>query len=172
MNPDQRLSLWLRILQALRSKLQGPSLGKSIGRALALHKRGEVRHDGLDLITFANTLKICWRAREVHPWDRNLSPEETIRAFNEQSISDTEAAVTRLFRAIPQVDTIELCVIHPLTKTPLMEGTVSRSSLLDMRTFNLRSSRMRLLQLGLRCYLPETMRITDCDGDAKFLPGN
>lgn len=103
----------------------------------------------------------------MHPWDRNLSDEETMRAFNEQSISDTEAAITRLFRAMPHLDTIELCVLDRLTKAPVMEGTVSRSRLLDVHTFNLRSSRMRLLRLGLRCYLSETMERTHCEAQGR-----
>jgi len=152
----------LRTLQMLRHKLQNAMRVRSIARSLALYRRGEVRRDGLELVSFVNTLKICWRAREVHPWDRHLSQEQRMHTFNEQFVSDTEAAVVRLFDAMPQVDTIELCVFDPLSEKPLVEGTVSRSTLQNVLSLNLQSARMRLLQLGLQCFLPETMERARC----------
>ena len=47
-------------------------------KALALNKRPrEVRRDGLSLSQFCNRLQIEWRARDVHPWDRDRSPSVT-----------------------------------------------------------------------------------------------
>jgi len=94
-----------------------------------------------------NRLEIQWRGRGLHPWDRRLPPGDQETAFEEQLLEDTEAAITRLFRALPQVDVIDLSVLDQTTDDVLMSGTVCRSTLLQTRSPQ--SVRMRLRQLGI-----------------------
>ena len=44
-----------------------------------------------------------------------------------QSLADTEAAITRLFQALPQVDVIALTVLERNSESVIMAGTVDRS---------------------------------------------
>jgi hypothetical protein len=76
-------------------------------------------------------------------------------AFTEQLIADTQVVIARLFDAMPQVDTINLCVFDRIADESLVKGTVSRSTWLEIRGLNLQSARMRLLQLGLHFLAPE-----------------
>ncbi len=120
---------------------------RRVERALGLNLRGEVRRDGLKLTHFQNRLEIEWRARDVHPWDRDLPPERRMPLFVEQVLADTEAAVSRLFEKLPVVDVIDLRVLHPDSGTVIIEGTVFRSTL--NRNRHLLSVKMRLLELGI-----------------------
>ncbi len=122
----------------------------NIDRALALHLRGEVRRDGLALNKACNRLEIHWWARDIHPWDRDLPPETKASLFAEQTLADTEAAIFRLFEALPHVDVIKLTVLGPRSETPIMSGTVHRSTLGTARR-DLMSIGMRLRDLGV-CY--------------------
>jgi hypothetical protein len=115
--------------------------------ALALHRRGEVRSDGLKVITVSNHLEIEWRARNIHPWDRGRSWESD-SLFVEQSLADTYAAITRLFESLSQVDVIMLRILHPNSESAIIAGTVYRSALSDVdRSL---SVGMRLKKCGLR----------------------
>lgn len=102
-----------------------------IRQALALNLRGEARKDGLKLKKALNRLEIEWRARDVHPWDRNVSPEEKGHLFVEQCLADTEAAILRLFEALPQVDILELRVVDPRSEATILAGAVNRSTMED-----------------------------------------
>lgn len=82
--------------------------------ALALHRRGEVRRDGLTLVQASHRLEIEWRARDIHPCDRGCKGAEYELEFTEQSLADTEAALSRLFKELPEIDVIEFRVIHPM----------------------------------------------------------
>src|SRR2546425_83344 len=117
----------------------------NIGRSLALHLRGEARSDGLTLIRVRNRLELRWRARDIHPWDAQASNKAQL--FGEQLLSDTEAVILRLFKALPQVDMIDLKVFVPTSETVIMAGVVNRSDLEAAR--NLMSVRMRLQQMGV-----------------------
>ena len=66
-------------------------------------------------------------------------------------MQDTEAAIIRLFDALPQIDVIDLSVIGQ-TRAPMVEGTVSRCDLQVARP--LPSVRMRLRDLGIIDHLP------------------
>ena len=66
--------------------------------ALALNRRGEVRSDGLRLKNTSNRLTIEWSARNIHPWDRDLEPEQRAALFVEQCLDDTEAGLTPINR--------------------------------------------------------------------------
>jgi hypothetical protein len=134
-------------LQTLLKKLVADSSRAGIKRALALHRRGEVRQDGLTLTTASHHLEIEWRAREIHPWDRGCSPQEEMRLFTEQYFSDAEAAICRLFAALPVVDVIQFRVIHLNSEDRLLEGTVARSALTQAKSDA--SARARLWQMGV-----------------------
>ena len=138
----------LHVLKTFLRKLDGHRYRRDVERALALHLRGEVRSDGLDPINVTTQLQIEWRARDVHPWDRGLLPRaQRAAAFVEQSLADTEAAISRLFETLPQVDVISLRVLDRTSETVIISGTVSRIDA-AARDENL-SIGMRLLYLGL-----------------------
>ena len=104
---------------------------KRIQNALALNRAGEARPDGLTLIRASHHLQIEWRAREIHPWDRNSGSSESMERellFMEQAIADTDAALSRLFRDLPEVGVIKFSVIHPHSQDCMLEGTVDRSA--------------------------------------------
>jgi hypothetical protein len=97
----------LHVLERVLCKLDGYRYNHNIERALALHLSGEARRDGLHATKSTTHLEIEWRARDIHPWDRGLlSPGEKPAAFVKQSLADTEAAIYRLFEALPQVGVI------------------------------------------------------------------
>ena len=120
---------------------------RSLENALALNRRGEARCDGLVLTKSQNRLEIQWQARDIHPWDRDLPLDRQSLMFVEQALADTEAAVSRLFGALPQVDVIELKVLEPMSGTAIMEGIVHRSTMSESR--RLSSVKMRVLELGI-----------------------
>src|ERR1700733_13618975 len=117
----------LHVLESLFHKLHGRRYKHSVEHALALHLRGEARKDGLNPTSVTTRLEIEWPARDIHPWDRGLlSPAQRAAAFVEQSLADTEAAIYRLFEALPQIDAIALRVLDRITDTVIISGTVSR----------------------------------------------
>jgi hypothetical protein len=134
-------------LQTLLKMLVSDSLRTGVKRSLALHRRGEVRQDGLTLTKASHHLEIEWRVREIHPWDRGCSPQEEMRLFTEQYFSDAEAAICRLFAALPVVDVIQFRVIHLNSEDRLLEGTVARSALTQANADA--PARARLWQMGV-----------------------
>jgi len=117
----------------------------NVDRSLALHLRGEARSDGLSLIRVRDRLEVRWRARDIHPWDAEASNKAQL--FGEQLLTDTEAVILRLFKALPQVDLIDLKIFEPTSDTVIMAGVVHRSELDAVRS--LMSIRMRLQQMGV-----------------------
>ncbi len=138
------LSGWFRKVQVRLYK-------HSIDGALALHRRNEVRSDGLTLESVCNRLEICWHARDVHPWDSGLSPEQKESAFNQQAMEDTEAAVRRILERRPEIKEIEVKVLDPRSRALLASGTVRRSTL-SAPGLRSPSVRMRLGELGIRYF--------------------
>ena len=138
----------LHVLEALLRKIDGYRYRRNVECALALHRRGEVRRDGLNPVNIATHLEIEWRARDIHPWDRSiLSPAERATAFVKQSLADTEAAVHRLFAALPHVDVISLKVLDQISENVIISGTVSRPAIsADAERLSIG---MRLMYLGL-----------------------
>ena len=122
---------------------------RSVEDALALHRRGEVRRDGLKLDGLFSHLKIRWHARDIHPWDRHLQGSGRQAAFAEQALADTEAAILRLFERLPHVDVIELSVLEPGSETLIAAGTVHRTDL-SARRAHLLSVGMRLRDIGVQ----------------------
>lgn len=120
---------------------------RRIEQALELNRRGAARKDGLQLGNLEHRLQILWRARETHPWDQHLPPDVKQSRFIEQALIDTEAALARLFKAVQEVDVINLCVTDPVSDATIISGTVSRSDFQNMRPSP--SVRMRLSQIGV-----------------------
>jgi hypothetical protein len=142
--------MW-RLLERCLRRLDVWRFQHSVKDALALHRRGEVRSDGLTLDNLCNHLEIRWRARDIHPWDRdrNLSSNQRQAAFAEQALADTEAAIVRLFERLPHFDAIELSVLEPVSEELIAAGTVHRSDLSARRPYLL-SVGMRLGEMGVR----------------------
>jgi len=137
----RRLSRGLGITRPL--KLRANAI-----KALALHVRGEARTDDPLLLDLTVRLQMRWRARELHPWDRDLSPERAARKLAQQTLNDTEAALERLFKACPDVDVIELSVIEPNPdgNRRMIIGTVRRDEFTQWHPL---STDMRLRLVGL-----------------------
>jgi hypothetical protein len=139
--------MW-RPLQAFFRKLDHWRYHRCIKQALALHLRGEARRDGLTVDNVSSRLDIRWRARDIHPWDRDLARYEREVLFAEQALADTEAAVVRLFEGLPQIDVIDLSVVEPASEILIAAGTVHRSDLSTLRP-RLLSVGMRLREVGI-----------------------
>ena len=125
---------------------------KAIQGALDLHNRGEVRRDGLTLIHASHHLEIEWRAREVHPWDRASESKQREFLLAEQSMADTDGALSRLFNELPEVDVIEFSVTHPDSGLRILNGTVERACQMPC-TRNV-SARTRLWRRGVAVTIP------------------
>ncbi len=117
-----------------------------VERALKLNKRGEVRRDGLILNDLRHRMEVRWHARDVHPWDRHLPADERRAAFIQQALTDTEAALARLFDS-SEVDIIDLKVLEPKTDSILLSGEVLRYDFQHVRPSP--SIRMRLTEMGV-----------------------
>lgn len=142
--------MW-RVLQKWSRRLQLRRDLRRIQRVLSRIGRGEARRDGLRLDNVRHRLAIQWRARDIHQWDRSLSPERRSLAFVDQALADTEAVIVGLFEALPQVDAVDLTVLSPESDYTMMAGTVSRSAVNDGR--RLVSVKMRLSELGVQFHL-------------------
>ena len=123
-------------------------MGRGLGNALALHRRGEVRSDGLSLLDASIKLSVSWRARDIHPWDRDLSEERAAGRLLDQTMHDTEAAVGRIFSEFPEAAALELNVFDsdPASNRVIMSGLVERS---DVGRCESSSIAMRLRMLGV-----------------------
>lgn len=122
-------------------------LRRRVIKALALNMRGEVRPDGLSLNHLRNEIHVEWRAREIHPWDRDLSPIRIAQLFAEQCLDDANAALERLFSALPEIEVIEFKVIEPESSAPILTGSVTRREAFAVSAV---SSGMRLKKLGVK----------------------
>jgi hypothetical protein len=49
--------------------------------ALEVNRRAGIRNDGLSLKRMRNRLEVEWQAREIHPWDQGLAPEQAAQRF-------------------------------------------------------------------------------------------
>ena len=93
-------------------------------------------------------LAISWRARNLHPWDRDLVGDRRALRLVEQTLSDTEAALERLFVLVPEIDAIDLRVLEADARRDelLMSGSIVRR---EFETWHPFSTVMRLKLLGL-----------------------
>jgi hypothetical protein len=111
-----------------------------------LESPGEVRRDGLRLRSASNRLAIEWVARDIHPWDRELQPAAKATLFIEQCLSDTEAALYRLFDQLPSIDLIDVRVLDPSCEYTIIGGSVLRT---EFNKSKVLSPAMRVKLLGL-----------------------
>ena len=125
-----------------------PLMRDTVVEALALHRRGEARTDDLQLMDLAVRMIVRWRAREIHPWDRDLPPARAARKLSQQCLSDTEAVLERLFVACPEVDVIEVEVVEPNAdgERRVIFGSVRRDEFAQWHPL---STDMRLRLVGL-----------------------
>ena len=132
--------------QDLIRRLRRTRFERTIQKALALQTRGEVRSDGLELYQAPCQLEVTWTARDVHPWDRDESPERKNSRFVQQALHDADAAICRLFAAVPEADVIRVRVLDHESGKTIIAGTVHRSAVVA----NSPSVKMRLASWGLR----------------------
>jgi hypothetical protein len=133
-------------LQGLRTRYECRRVARRVEWALALGRRGGARADGLSLVSVRKQLVIEWQARDVHPWDRDLPAGQAAERFVQQCFEDVDAAIGRLFSALPQVDEIALKVMQKSTGKPIMQGIVTRQ---DAEHTPAASVRMKLRFMGI-----------------------
>jgi hypothetical protein len=111
-------------------------------------------------------LVIEWKARDVHPWDRDLTVALAAERFVEQCFEDLDATISRLFGTLPELDEIELMVTERPSEKPIMRGTVTRE---DVTSTRVPSLRMKLKSLGVIYQLRGSHfePLPDCDGSAQ-----
>ena len=127
------------------------SVQQIVRRALALRPRGAIPNDVLilnNLVLSGHRLKLEWRARDIHPWDRDLPLTEQADLFSEQALQDTDLALIRLFQGLTEIDQVEFQVRKPDGfGDVILAGLVDRESVLaPERPLSLR---MRLRNLGV-----------------------
>jgi len=149
-------------LQWLSVRVRLPRVRGAVMKALALAPRGFVRRDVLVLNAVSARLKLEWRTRDIHPWDRGLSSERRNARFRDQALQDTDAAIVRCFRLLPEVDEIDVRVLGPgSSDAVILAGTVARCDVAAVR--GIASPRMRLELMGIR-YLPLNPRARGAGG--------
>jgi hypothetical protein len=143
--------------------------------ALALAPRGAVRNDVLVLrdltMVSGRELRLEWWARRVHPWDCDLPSARQSELFSQQALHDTETALVRLFRRLPEIDQITFRVLDPVASNQvlpaenaardaalveskkfdpwvILAGNVKREDVLPVSSSE--SIKMRLLMMGVR----------------------
>jgi hypothetical protein len=138
-------------MTAFFTHLFKPGVQRIVQRALALPPRGAVPNDVLilhGLLLSGECLKLEWRARDIHPWNRDLPPSQQAELFSRQALQDTDAALVRLFQGLSEVEQIEFQVLKPDGfGEVILGGVVDRASVLDPE--QPLSLRMRLRMLGV-----------------------
>jgi hypothetical protein len=138
-------------MKAFFTHIFKPSIQQIVGRALALRPRGAIPNDVLvlhSLILSDHCLKLEWRAREIHPWDRDLPLAQQDELFSKQALQDTDAALVRLFHGLSEIEQIEFQVLKPDGfGDVILAGVVDRERVLDPEQPV--SLRMRLSMLGV-----------------------
>jgi hypothetical protein len=101
---------------------------RRVTRAIGLQPRaGEPRRPS-SLGSVSTCLEIEWYAHDVHPWDRDLPPDQMAARFAAETLQHTLSAVRRAFERSPEVDTLQIVVREP--RRPhgvLLAGRVSRA---------------------------------------------
>jgi len=91
-------------------------------------------------------MAVTWTARPVHPWDRRLPGSEQEHGFATQCLKDVDAAITRMFARFEIVESIDVDVLHPISRATILTGRVSRADFLSTARM---SVPMRLKMAGL-----------------------
>ena len=150
MATDEPRGRTLGTLLKYLSLLTEGRLRRMVTRALALTPRGVVPDDVLILNELSARLRLEWRTRDLHPWDRDLPERKRAERFHDQALSDTDAAIETLFGILPEMDVIEIRVREPRAPNRLiLAGTVAREDLVATRAIP--SPGMRLRMMGVRC---------------------
>jgi hypothetical protein len=137
----------------IRLRVQVPQTGKMTGevmRSLRLQPRGAVPHDVLRLAGLSLRLRVEWRARDVHPWDHDLSEHRQAQRFAQRCLHDVDAAIARLFERIPEMHVLELVVRAPGSGAAIMSGMVHRD---DLHAASHLALEMRLRTIGVKYQL-------------------
>jgi hypothetical protein len=93
--------------------------------------------------------RIEWLARDLHPWDSDLSLEVRSELFHEQALRDTEAALRRLFSVLPDMEEIVFRALEPGAPSRVIAaGNVARGEFHAADSFP--SLRMRLHMMGVQ----------------------
>jgi hypothetical protein len=79
--------------------------------------------------SFESHRRVEWRARDLHPWDYDLSTQRQAQLFARQCLKDVDAAITRLFERVPEMHVLEIVVRAPRSEAVLMSGVVHRDDL-------------------------------------------
>jgi hypothetical protein len=141
----------IAFMTAFFTHLFKPSVQRIVQRALALPPRGAVQNDVLilhSLLLSGHCLKLEWRARDTHPWDRDLPAAQQAELFSKQALQDTDAALIRLFQRLSEIEQIEFQVLKPDGfGDVILGGVVDRARVLDPE--QPLSLRMRLRMLGV-----------------------
>jgi len=141
-----------RPLRGLMAYVAASPLRRLVRKALSLSPRGFVSRDVLVLCDFSAQLRVEWRTRDIHPWDGSLPVDRRSELFRDQAFHDTDAAIVRLFRILPDLDAIEVRVLEPRPPNrTILAGSVARRDADAARP--LASPGMRLRLMGVRCRL-------------------
>jgi hypothetical protein len=123
---------------------------RRVVRVLRAGGRAGIRPDERRLQKISTHLDLEWRAREIHPWDRDLPRERQAELFAIQLLEDTVSDIRRLFASLPELDTIHIAVREqPEPHHLLLQGTVTRAAVRQVR--DCPSPAMSLKLLGV-CY--------------------
>ena len=136
----------IRAVKRFVTYLAQQRLRRKVIGALEVNRRAGIRNDGLSLKSMRNRLEVEWQAREIHPWDQGLPPERTAQRFVQQCLEDVDAAISRLFATLPDIDEIVLRVLDPTSGEPIVAGTVTRA---EAAAASAGSLGMKLKSLGL-----------------------
>ncbi len=126
-----------------------------VRRALSVMPRGGVVHDALRLECVTARLTLAWKARRVHPWDRDLPNHVQQQAFAEQCLCDVDRVVSEVLGRLEAVDLLEIAVFHPDSHVKVLGGIISRSDFVAAKRLSIP---MRLRMAGLT----QDPRIQDC----------
>lgn len=144
-------------LKAFFTHFFKPSIQQIVRRALALRPRGSIPNDVLvlnSLRLLGHSLQLEWRARDIHPWDRDLPQSQQDELFSEQALRDTDVALIRLFQRLPEIEQIQFQVLNPTDfDGVILAGVVDREGALNPEPPP--SLRMRLNMLGVHYQMAE-----------------
>jgi len=105
-----------------------------------------VFRDSLQVQSASTCMSVAWTARPIHPWDRHLPGSEQEHGFATQCLEDVDAAISRLFARFEIVESIDVDVLHPISRATILTGRVSRADFLSTARMSIP---MRLKMAGL-----------------------
>jgi hypothetical protein len=133
-------------LQDLITRRAERRLRRVVMKALALTPRGLIPRDALMLTNLSGQLQVEWLTRDIPPLDRILPADRQAVLFCEQALNDTDAAVVRLFRMLPEINAIDLRVLAPHAPNRLLlAGTVGREDVVVTRSISAPGMRLKIM---------------------------